>query len=135
MTYVETTPVDIAGMTESGRRRVALMPIGPGVEPVEGRLVVVNLELIPAEVRSWRIGVRIAGVPPGLAAVLEPGEVELVVEAPAGALASDFVPEVKVFPPVWRAGVYEVEPVPDLPPGVQVKALHPPVLELTLERR
>ena len=134
MSYVETAPVDISGMTESGRRQTALMPIGPGVEPVEGRLVVVNVELIPAEVRSWRIGVRVAGIPPGLTAVLEPGEVELVVEAPAGALASDYVPGVRVFPPVWRAGVYEGEPVPDLPPGVQIKALHPPVLELTLER-
>ncbi len=134
MTYVETAPVDISGMTESGRRQVALMPIGPGVEPVEGLLVMVSVELIPAEVHSWRVPVRVVGVPEGFTASIEPRTVELVVEAPSGELA-DFAPVVEVHPPVWQAGVYTVEPVPVLPPGARVKSLHPPVLELTLERR
>jgi YbbR domain-containing protein len=132
MTYVETAPVDISGMTESGRRQVALMPIGPGVEPVEGRLVVVNVELIPAEVHSWRVPVQVVRLPEGFTAALKPRTVELVVEAPVGEL-SDYAPAVEVFPPVWQAGVYAVEPVPVLPPGARVKALHPPVLEMTLQ--
>jgi YbbR domain-containing protein len=134
MSYVETAPVDISGMTESGSRRAALMPIGPGVEPVEGQLVVVNVELINSEVRSWRLPVHVAGPPPGFTFALEPREVELVVEAPAGELPTDYLPEVRVFPPVWRAGAYTVEPVPELPPAALVRAVRPPVLELTLER-
>ncbi|HDR06130.1 MAG TPA: YbbR-like domain-containing protein [Candidatus Coatesbacteria bacterium] len=134
MSYVETAPVDVSGMTESGRRQVALMPIGPGVEPVEGRLVVVNIELIPAEVRSWRAPVRVVGAPPGFDVALNRRTVELVVEAPVGVL-TEHPPVVEVYPPVWRAGVYDAEPVPLLPPGTRLKSLRPSRLTLTLEPR
>lgn len=132
MDYIETAPVDVSGLTSSGSVKVALMPTSPGLELIEDNLVIVELELSPAETRKLELPVTLEEPPTGLRASLEPNVVEVVVTAPTGLLDEPQNLRLIVQAPLPLSGVYEVEVQPRLPSGVIVRRIQPPRVRLTL---
>jgi YbbR domain-containing protein len=129
--YIETAPVSVAGVTESSSVQVALMPTSPGIELVDGRLVVVNLELVPEQVVDRSLPLEVEGLPAGLSAELEPDSVEAVLSLAAEAELDEPLRAV-VVPPLWLSGEYEVPVRLLLPPEVYIKSLNPPRVTLRL---
>jgi len=134
MDYVETAPVDLSGLTESGGVQVGLMPTSPSVELVDSNVVVVNLELSSAETRSYTLPVELEDPPEGLRVSIEPRSVELLIQGPAARLEELIEPELVVHAPLPLPGVYEVPVLPRLPDGVLVKSVSPPRVTLTIEK-
>lgn len=131
--YVETQPVVIDGLSESGSFQAGLMPTAPGIEIVEGRLVQVNVELAVEETQSYRLPITI--VPPaGLTVRLEPREAQLTLSAPAGVLGELPPPRLIAYPPLNQPGEYEVALQTILPEGIYVCSLYPPTVTVTVSQ-
>ncbi len=133
ISYVETQPVVIDGLTASGTFQAGLMPTAPGIEIVEGRLVQANVELATEENRNYLLPITI--VPPeGLTVRVEPREAQLTLSAPGGVLDGLAQPQLIAYLPLAQPGEYEVVLHPQLPENIYVRSLYPPTVTVTVSQ-
>lgn len=129
LTWVQTEPIDITGLTESFRPQIALaLPIG--VTPAEVEEIFVTIAIEPFRTTSIFNRVpQIQGLAAGLEATLSPETVRVVIFGPLPVLNTLLEDEISVVIDLFglSAGKYNVEPDIDFPEqrGIELRSVQP----------
>jgi len=139
--FLETTPIDIEGVSATVAKRVPLaLPEGVSVysENLSGQTVNVRIEITPQlGGQTLRRPVEYQGLRTGYRAVLSPEVADVILSGPLPELQALTAEDVRVVLDLLglREGTHKLKPTVLLPEGsnLQVKTVQPEVIEVTIE--
>ncbi len=133
--YVETTPVDLTGLSDDIEVRVALnLPADITLVGVQSVLVQVSVAAIETSL-TITIPVEILGLPPNLEASISPSTIDVIVAGPLPVLDTLTTASFRAVIDLTGLdlGSYQLAPTVDLVPDqVQVQTILPDSVEVTI---
>ncbi len=133
--FVLTSPLDLSGATSDLERRLSV-DLPPGVSPVEGQGVLVQVSISPVEgtITVSRF-VEIRGLADGLFAQVSPEAVDIILNGPLPTLNSLQLEDVRVIIDLLDldVGVHQVAPLVIIAPtDVEHEPVFPSTIEVTI---
>ncbi len=137
LTRLRTDPVDITGLTESLRQKVALVLPG-GVTLDEVVEIYVDVQIEPfLTTRPYNQQLLLQGLGENLEAVVDPEEVRVVLFGPLPILETLLDEEVRVTVDLFDlgTGIYSLEPAVTFPDrGVELRSIQPSLVTVNITR-